>query len=227
MFLSYYVVYKSKGGKLLALGNKDIMASNIKYYMSKYDIDRNKLCADLDLKYMTVSDWINAKSYPRIDKIEMLANYFGVKKSDLVEQKADHNNNLPSKGVQIPVLGDVAAGIPIEAIEDIIDYEEIDEDLASKGEFFGLRIKGNSMSPRIQSGDVVIVRVQSDAESGDIVIAKVNGDDACCKRLQKHDEGINLISLNPEYEPMFFSKKDIADIPVHIIGKVVELRGKF
>lgn len=174
MFLSYYIVYKSKGGKLLALGNKDIMASNIKYYMSKYDIDRNKLCADLDLKYMTVSDWINAKSYPRIDKIEMLANYFGVKKSDLVEQKADYNNNLPSKGVQIPVLGDVAAGIPIEAIEDIIDYEEIDEDLARRGEFFGLRIKGNSMSPRIQNGDVVIVRVQPDADSGDIVIAKVN-----------------------------------------------------
>ena len=227
MFLSYYVVYKSKGGKLLALGNKDIMASNIKYYMSKYDIDRNKLCADLDLKYMTVSDWINAKSYPRIDKIEMLANYFGVKKSDLVEQKADHNNNLPSKGVQIPVLGDVAAGIPIEAIEDIIDYEEIDEELASKGEFFGLRIKGNSMAPRIQSGDVVIVRVQSDAESGDIVIAKVNGDDACCKRLLKHADGITLLSFNQDYEPLSFNKQDIVSLPVSIIGKVVELRGKF
>ena len=192
----------------MALGNKDIMASNIKYYMSKYDIDRNKLCADLDLKYMTVSDWINAKSYPRIDKIET-------------------SNSHPIKAVKIPVLGDVAAGIPIEAVESILDYEEIDEELASKGEFFGLRIKGNSMAPRIQSGDVVIVRVQSDAESGDIVIAKVNGDDACCKKLQKHDEGISLISLNPEYEPMFFSKKDIADLPVHIIGKVVELRGKF
>lgn len=136
-------------------------------------------------------------------------------------------NSNKSKAVKIPVLGDVAAGIPIEAVEDIIDFEEIDEELASKGEFFGLRIKGNSMAPRIQSGDVVIVRVQSDAESGDIVIAKVNGDDACCKKLQKHDEGISLISLNPEYEPMFFSKKDIADLPVHIIGKVVELRGKF
>ena len=211
----------------MALGNKDIMASNIKYYMSKYDIDRNKLCADLDLKYMTVSDWINAKSYPRIDKIEMLANYFGVKKSDLVEQKADHNNNLPSKGVQIPVLGDVAAGIPIEAIEDIIDYEEIDEELASKGEFFGLRIKGNSMAPRIQSGDVVIVRVQSDAESGDIVIAKVNGDDACCKRLLKHADGITLLSFNQDYEPLSFNKQDIVSLPVSIIGKVVELRGKF
>ncbi len=211
----------------MALGNKDIMASNIKYYMSKYDIDRNKLCADLDLKYMTVSDWINAKSYPRIDKIEMLANYFGVKKSDLVEQKADYNNNLPSKGVQIPVLGDVAAGIPIEAIEDIIDYEEIDEDLARRGDFFGLRIKGNSMSPRIQNGDVVIVRVQQDADSGDIVIAKVNGDDACCKKLLKHNDGITLLSFNQDYEPLSFNKQDIASLPVSIIGKVVELRGKF
>ena len=141
-------------------------------------------------------------------------------------ENQDVNSNK-SKAVKIPVLGDVAAGIPIEAVESILDYEEIDEEFASKGEFFGLRIKGNSMAPRIQSGDVVIVRVQSDAESGDIVIAKVNGDDACCKKLQKHDEGISLISLNPEYEPMFFSKKDIANLPVHIIGKVVELRGKF
>lgn len=227
MFLSYYVVYKSKGGKPLALGNKDIMASNIKYYMSKYDIDRNKLCADLGLKYMTVSDWINAKSYPRIDKIEMLANYFGVKKSDLVEQKADQNDTQPSKAVKIPVLGDVAAGIPIEAIEDIIDYEEIDEDLARRGEFFGLRIKGNSMSPRIQNGDVVIVRVQPDADSGDIVIAKVNGDDACCKKLLKHNDGITLLSFNQDYEPLSFNKQDIVSLPVSIIGKVVELRGKF
>ncbi|HEM3502196.1 TPA: helix-turn-helix transcriptional regulator [Streptococcus suis] len=71
----------------MALGNKEIMAENIKYFMDKKGVDRNQLCADLDLKYMTVSDWINAKSYPRIDKIELLANYFGVSKSDLVEPR--------------------------------------------------------------------------------------------------------------------------------------------
>ena len=136
-------------------------------------------------------------------------------------------NSNKSKAVKIPVLGDVAAGIPIEAVEDIIDFEEIDEELASKGEFFGLRIKGSSMSPRIQSGDVVIVRVQSDAESGDIVIAKVNGDDACCKKLLKHADGITLLSFNQDYEPLSFNKHDIVSLPVSIIGKVVELRGKF
>lgn len=72
----------------MALGNKEIFANNLKKYMAKYGIDRNKLCADLNFKYMTVSDWVNAKTYPRIDKIEMLASYFNIKKSDLVEESS-------------------------------------------------------------------------------------------------------------------------------------------
>lgn len=130
------------------------------------------------------------------------------------------------KAVTIKVLGRVAAGIPIEAVEDIIDTEEISEEMASTGEFFGLKIKGDSMEPRICDGDVVIVRQQNDADSGDIVIALVNGDDATCKRLTKYGGGIGLISLNAKYEPMMFSEDDIKDKPVKIIGKVVELRGK-
>lgn len=128
--------------------------------------------------------------------------------------------------VTINVVGRVAAGLPIEAVENIIDTEEIPESLAMTGEFFGLKIHGNSMEPRICDGDVVIVRQQNDADSGDIIIALINGDDATCKRLRKYRDGIELISINPSYEPMFFSQKDISSKPVTIIGKVVELRGK-
>ena len=78
----------------MSLGNKTIMSNNIKYYMNKQGIDRNKLCQDLTLPYMTVSDWINAKSYPRIDKIELLANYFKIRKSDLVEKHTDDNTTI-------------------------------------------------------------------------------------------------------------------------------------
>lgn len=131
------------------------------------------------------------------------------------------------KGVIINVLGRVAAGIPLEAIEDIIDTEEISEEMAKTGEFFGLQINGDSMEPRMQKGDVVIVRKQEDAESGDIVIAMINGDDATCKRLRKYRDGIELVSNNPIYKPMFFSNEEIISKPVKIIGKVVELRGKF
>lgn len=135
---------------------------------------------------------------------------------------------LPKKhGVLIKVLGRVAAGIPIEAVEDVIDNEEISEALAKTGDFFALQIHGDSMEPRMCEGDVVIVRQQNDAESGDIVIAMINGDDATCKRLRKYRDGIELISNNPSYEPMFFSNDEIISKPVKIIGKVVELRGKF
>nr|DAD79310.1 MAG TPA: Repressor protein CI [Myoviridae sp. ctNQr16] len=143
------------------------------------------------------------------------------------EQHEDNSSTNKSTGIRIPVLGRVAAGIPIEAIEDIIDTEEITEELASSGTFFGLKIKGNSMEPRMCENDVVIVRQQSDAEDGDIVIATVNGDEATCKRLKKYNDGIVLISNNPNYDPMYFSNKEIQEKPVKIIGKVVELRGKF
>ena len=123
----------------------------------------------------------------------------------------------------IPVLGRVAAGIPIEAVEEIIDYEEIDSKIASTGEFFGLRIKGDSMTPRICDGDVVIVRKQEAADPGDIVIATINGDDAVCKKLQIFGNAVLLYSLNPSYEPIDVTGRE----DFKIIGKVVELRGKF
>jgi repressor LexA len=137
-------------------------------------------------------------------------------------------NNTPSQGgVTINVLGRVAAGIPIEAVTDIIDTEEITIELASTGEFFGLQIHGDSMEPKISDGDVVIVRQQEDAESGDIVIALVNGQEATCKRLKKYQNGIMLLSTNTEYEPLVFSDEEVQEKPVRIIGKVVELRAKF
>lgn len=207
------------------LGNKEVMAKNIKRLMNMHNKDRNDVCKELGFKYTTFTDWINAKTYPRIDKIEMMANYFGVSKADLVEMQPKETSF--AKGVIINVYGSVAAGVPIEAIEDIVDTEEITQELARTGTFFGLRIKGDSMEPRMTTGDVVIVRKQEDAESGDIVIATVNGSDATCKRLKKYENGIALLSTNPSYEPMFFSNQEIEEKPVKIIGRVVELRAKF
>lgn len=133
----------------------------------------------------------------------------------------------PPQGLKIPVLGTVAAGIPISAVEDILDYEEVPQSWENQGEFFGLRIKGDSMETDINDGDTVIVRQQSTANNGDVVIALVNGDDATCKKFEKLDNGIMLISNNSKYSPMYFSNEEVATKPVVIIGKVVELRRKF
>ncbi len=136
------------------------------------------------------------------------------------------SSNKKTEAVRIPVLGDVAAGIPLDAVENIIDYEEIPAELAKQGQFFGLRIKGDSMEPRICEGDVVIVKKQEDADTGDIIIACVNGDSATCKRLIKYPDQIVLMPLNNKYDPIVFTMDDVKNTPLTIIGKVVELRGK-
>lgn len=164
----------------------------------------------------------------KTDHIRQLSQLFNIKPSELMcIRKEDVNEYYQdmeeTTGVKIPVLGKVAAGIPIEMIEDIVDYEEIPIAMTKVDEYFAVQVKGDSMQPRICEGDVLIVRKQDDAESGDIVIATVNGQDATCKRLMKYAEGISLISLNQEYDPMFFSNNE----DVQILGKVVENRQKF
>ena len=127
----------------------------------------------------------------------------------------------------IPVLGKVAAGVPIEAVEDILDYEEISAQMAEAGDYFALQIKGDSMEPKISNGDVVIVRKQPDVESGETAVVLVNGNEATVKRIKKRPEGIMLIPTNPAYEPMFYSAVEVEKLPVVILGKVVELRAKY
>ena len=160
-----------------------------------------------------------------LSKISELARVLKVTEAYLMgwEEKTPQTQ----QGLQIPVLGTVAAGIPISAVEDILDYEEVPQSWENQGEFFGLRIKGDSMKPDINDGDTVIVRQQSTANNGDVVIALVNGDDATCKKFEKLDNGIMLISNNSEYSPMYFSNEEVLTKPVVIIGRVVELRRKF
>lgn len=178
----------------------------------------------------TVRKWENGMiENMKRDKISKLADALGVSPAYLMgwDNHSGNQSIQSNRGVVINVLGRVAAGIPIEAIEEIIDTEEISEDMAATGKFFGLKIHGDSMEPRFTEGDTVIVRQQSDAESGDIVIALVNGHDATCKRLKKYAGGIMLLSTNPKYEPMIFSEEEIESTPVRIIGRVMELRAKF
>ena len=175
-----------------------------------------------------LSSYISGRYIPKQNNIYLIAKALNVNEAWLMGSDVSMaRNNTSKSGMIINVLGHVAAGIPIEAIEDVIDTEEISESMSKTGEFFGLLIKGDSMTPGICNGDVVIVRRQDDAENGDIVIAAVNGTDAVCKRLRKYKSGIELISNNPAYTPMEFSNEEIEQKPVRIIGKVVELRRKF
>lgn len=208
------------------LGNKKVFSKNLRKYMDLYQKSRSDICKDLGFAYTTFTSWETGVNYPRIDKIEMMADYFHIEKSDLIEDKTDKPSS-PVKGIRIPVLGRVAAGIPIEAITNIEDWEEIPQSMAKTGEYFALKIAGKSMEPRMMDGDVVIVRRQPDVDSGDIAVVLVNGNDATVKQISKSDAGLTLIGWNPSvYTPKTYNKKECKELPVTILGKVVEIRGK-
>ena len=180
-----------------------------------------------------LSQYVNGKSNPDNEKIFLLSKVFGVTEAWLLGynvpryERIENTGPQTPQGLKIPVLGTVAAGIPISAVEEILGYEEVPQSWKNQGEFFGLRIKGDSMKPDINHGDTVIVRKQSTANNGDVVITLVNGDDVTCKKFEKLDNGIILISNNSEYSPMYFSNEEVVTKPVVILGRVVELRRKF
>lgn len=203
---------------------KEIFAENLNRLVNSRNLSQREIATRINVSPQTFNTWMQGKAIPRMGKIQLLADYFKIEKSDLIEKKT---NVTLSQGIKIPVLGTVPAGIPVSAVEDILDYEEIPQSWANQGKFFALKIKGDSMEPRMISGDVAIVKQQSDADSGDVVIALVNGNEATCKKLEKTNNGIMLISTNTKYAPMFFSNEQISELPVVILGKVVELRQKY
>lgn len=179
----------------------------------------------------TVSLWEAGKRFPDTEAMIEMAKFFGVTIDELMGLNPNRYDDVSEetstrKGIKIPVLGKVQAGIPVEAVEDILGYEEITPELAETGEFFALRIRGESMEPRMLDGDVVIVRQQPDVESGDIAVVLVDGENATVKKIVKQKNGISLVAFNPVFEPIYYSNEDIESLPVIVLGKVVELRGK-
>ena len=198
--------------------------NNLKAARKKKGLTQIEVAKYIGLTQGAYSAWENGHVKIDSQSLARLAELFGVSMHYLLGE--DEDAVLP-KAFRIPVLGEVAAGLPMMAEENIVDYEEIDPAMAASGELFGLRIKGSSMEPRIKEGDVVIVRKQEDVDTGDVAVVLVNGDSATVKRIKKETSGITLIPNNPAYDPKYYSNEDIQRLPVKIIGKVLELRGKF
>ena len=207
---------------------KAIFSENLNSYIAKSEKTQLEIAKSIGVSPQTFNTWCKGVAIPRMGKVQALADYFNINKSDLIEDKKLNIDTVPiESGYTIPVLGRVAAGYGKEAVEEVIGQIEISPALGAKGDYFGLLIKGDSMIPTLYDGDTVIVQRVDDAESGDLVIALVNGHDATCKRLQKYAEGIALIPQNPVYEPMRFTESEIDTTPVKILGKVIEMRRKF
>ena len=187
-------------------------------------LTQSELAKKIGVATSTVGMYERAQREPDFETLEKIAAFFGVNMNTLLGNNSGEN---PLSGTKIPVLGKVAAGIPITAVENILDYEEISSEMASSGEYVALKIQGSSMEPRMYDGDVVIVRVQSSVENGEVAVVMVDGSEATVKKIQFHPNGIFLKPFNPSYDPIFYSNEEIEKLPVHIFGKVVECRQKY
>lgn len=224
------------------------LGKNIRYLRRQRGWSQEHLADLLGYKnYTSIQKWESGVSEPRFATVQALAKIFDVDidtlthsdieyeglttmidstfKNEIKKMQESLNKALGiDKPTRIPIYSYVSAGSGCFAESNIEEYIDISESLARTGEYFGVRVKGDSMSPDIQDQDIVIVRKQEYADDGKIVIAVVNGDEGFCKRFILYDKSIGLVSNNPAYKPMIFSKEEVECLPVRIMGVVVELR---
>lgn len=200
--------------------------SALKILREARNLSQPELAEILGLSRSTISMYENNNRQPDFEILEMLADYFNVDMNTLLGNSIMLDESSAPQGLKrVPVLGVVAAGEPIVAIENIEDYIEVSSSLP--GEHFALIVKGRSMEPRMVEGDIVLVRKQSDVPDKAVAVVIEDGDNATVKRVQKSKDGITLVANNPSvYSAQFYSNKQIENGDVQIIGEVIEVRGK-
>lgn len=193
----------------------------IKELRLKRGITQSELAELCSVHQTAVSQWEKGRTLPDKQTLVRLSDIFNISVDLLMGKNDTTKKNL------IPVLGYVRAGMPIEAYEDVIEYVEIPDAMAATGDYFGLKVTGDSMTPKICPDDIVIIHKQDYIESGEIGVVLVNDLDATVKKVIKKGTSLTLVPFNTSYEPMIFTPEEIVTLPVRIIGKVVELRRSF
>lgn len=197
-----------------------IFSKNLNYYMERTGKSTADLSSDLSFPFSTVSDWVHGKKYPRMDKVQAIADYFGVLKSNLTEETVyplPANMRPLERMEKVPLIGQIACGTPILAEENIEDYVDLPRHINAD---FALICKGDSMiNAGIRPGDVVYIRTQKQVENGQIAAVRVGDDEATLKRFYYDGECIRLMAENPSFPTKIFFGQDMEQI--HVIGLAV------
>ncbi len=209
--------------------NMNDFSEMLTYLRKREKLSQQELGDKLGLGKSTISMYENGKRKPSYEVLEAIADYFKVNISLLMGKEMGTDCGVSPGTRRINVLGSIRAGIPAEAVEDIVDWEEIPEEMCKGGkEYFGLKVKGDSMWPDFLEGDVVIIQKTPVCNNGNICAVYVNGYDATLKQIKLGDDGsITLQPRNPSYPPRTYTKEEVEQLPVTIAGVVVELRRKF
>ena len=209
--------------------------NKFKELRKKAGLTQIEFAEKLNVDQSTISKWEQDKAIPDIQTLVQLASFFNVSVDYLMgrEQKVDNNvrgMQMERSVVKVPVYGTIPAGVPIEMIEDsyIEDEEEIPSDWLKGGNtYFCLKVKGESMMPKFEDGDTLILKQQDDCESGDYCAVSINHSECTFKKVIKRLDGITLQPLNPDFAPMVYSNKEIAELPITILGVVKEVRRSY
>ncbi len=207
----------------------------LKELRKKNNMTQKQLADKLFVDCSSVTKWETGKAFPDFGNQKKLADVFECSLDYLLGRDVGLDyDQLKQEGFvpynpkvrKIPVLGYVAAGLPIYADEHIIDYTytEIEND---GYEYFALKVKGDSMNAaQINDGNIVVVRVQQTVENGEIAVVRINNEDVTIKEFLHLGEVVQLIphSFNAEHKTQIY---DLKDTKIDIIGKVVECKIKF
>ena len=193
--------------------------NNIKALRKQARLSQLELAELCGVHQTAVSQWERGRTNPDIDMLVALSQIFHTSIGAVL------GLDTPDDPVMIPVKGFVQAGqMTFIEDEDICEFVAISPGLARRGDYCALRVKGQSMYPMFHDDDIVIVRVQSDVEDNDIVVAIEGRENATLKRLKIQKNGILLMAENPEYESLFYTKEQVARLPLTFFGKAVEIR---
>lgn len=204
--------------KINASKQKEIVAQNLNNLLDRYGKNVADVVRDLGLSDTTVRSWFKGTKYPRIDKVQLLADYFHVSRSDILEE-FPNNIKRVTNVTRIPIIGTIACGDPITAEQNIDGYREAIADHIPNGSVFFLKCKGDSMSPTINDGSYVLIHEQPEVEDGEIAAVLVDNDSSATLKRIKHQNGmVILIPDNKNYSPIILSKEK----PGRIIGKAIE-----
>ena len=214
-------------------GLVDTFSNRLKTAMRIRNIKATELSVKTGIAKSSLSEYINGKYEAKQDGVYLLARALDVNEAWLMgldvpmERTTDDIfkkiGAIPLSDintVEIPILGTVKAGYDYLAQENIIDYISFKVDGSDKENYYGLYVTGDSMEPLFDDGDTVIVHKQDDFENGDYCVVLINGNEATVKRVYKGNTGIELKAVNPYYPPKIFTKEEIRDLPVKVIGVV-------
>ena len=192
------------------MANGDI-GSKIKAARKAAHMGQAELGEAIGIGKSSISEWESGKRSPDIDKIKDIAKVFNVTPAYLMgwDEPSPASRPLPAGLLpvvkrRIPILGHVAAGVPIMAER---EYEEYEDDTYGLSCDYVLRVEGDSMEPRVMNGDIVYVRQQPDVDDGQIAVVGV--DDSVTLKVVYHlPNGLQLVSLNPKYKPMIYTQSN-------------------